>query len=148
MNRLQGKVAIITGGALGIGAACATRMAQEGARVAILDVHETTGEALAMQLRDGGFEARFWRCDVSREAEVSATVTATVGHFGRLDILVNNAGIAGANKPTHEPSAPAGKATRNTGRLVAACTSETMMGDMVNDVINHPLPTFCIQVPV
>ena len=102
MNRLQAKVAIITGGALGIGAACATRMAQEGARVAILEVHETTGEALAMQLRDSGFEARFWRCDVSREAEVSATVAAAVAHFGRLDILVNNAGIAGANKPTHE----------------------------------------------
>jgi NAD(P)-dependent dehydrogenase (short-subunit alcohol dehydrogenase family) len=102
MNRLKDKIAVVTGGALGIGAACATRMAQEGAGVAILDLDEATGEGLAMQLRDSGFEARFWRCDVSRETEVASAVEAAVAHFGRLDILVNNAGIAGPNKPTHE----------------------------------------------
>jgi NAD(P)-dependent dehydrogenase (short-subunit alcohol dehydrogenase family) len=104
VNRLKDKVAIITGGSLGIGAACATRMAQEGASVAILDLQEATGETLAMWLRSSGFQARFWRCDVSREAEVSKAMGAIAAHYGRVDILVNNAGIAGANKPTHELS--------------------------------------------
>jgi NAD(P)-dependent dehydrogenase (short-subunit alcohol dehydrogenase family) len=102
MNRLQNKVAAITGGALGIGAACANRMAEEGASIAILDVHQKEGEALAASLREKGFAAQFWRCDVSREADVTKAINGVVARFGRLDVLVNNAGISGANKPTHE----------------------------------------------
>jgi NAD(P)-dependent dehydrogenase (short-subunit alcohol dehydrogenase family) len=102
MNRLQGKVAIVTGAALGIGAATARRMAGEGASVAVLDLHGAEGEALAAELdRDAG-KARFWHCDVAKERDVARVFTEVERHFGRIDILVNNAGVSGANKPTHE----------------------------------------------
>jgi NAD(P)-dependent dehydrogenase (short-subunit alcohol dehydrogenase family) len=102
MDRLKGKVAIVTGAALGLGRAIAKRMVEEGAHVALLDVHEETGKVLAEELAACGLAAWFWPCDVSRESEVEAITKAVVDHFGRLDILVNNAGVAGANKPTHE----------------------------------------------
>ena len=102
MNRLSGKVAIITGAALGLGRATAQRMAEEGASVAILDVLDPEGAALEMALRGQGHKAHFWHCDVAREAEIAAVFSEVVAHFGRLDILVNNAGVAGADKPTHE----------------------------------------------
>jgi len=99
MGRLEGKVAAITGGALGIGRATAQRMVQEGATVAILDILDEPGEALAREL---GNRARYFHCEVTREADVAAAITSVVEAFGRLDILVNNAGISGASKPTHE----------------------------------------------
>ena len=99
MNRLKDKVAIITGAALGIGAACAQRMSEEGASVAILDLHDAEGEAMARKL---GAKARYWRCDVAKEADVKRVFAEAEAHFGRIDIVVNNAGVAGANKPTHE----------------------------------------------
>ncbi|MEI9965918.1 MAG: glucose 1-dehydrogenase [Caulobacteraceae bacterium] len=102
MNRLKGKVAVITGSALGIGKAAATRMAEEGASVAVLDLHDAEGEAFVAELAGRGQAARYWRCDVSKEAEVARVIGEVAAHFGRIDILVNNAGIAGANKPTHE----------------------------------------------
>ena len=102
MDRLNNKVAIVTGAALGIGRATAIRMAEEGARVAILDVNDQAGEALAGELKARGLGAAYWRCDVSREADVARVFGLVADHFGRLDILVNNAGISGANKPTHE----------------------------------------------
>lgn len=102
MNRLTGKVAIVTGAALGLGRATAVRMAEEGAAVAILDLHDDIGQALAGELQGRGFKARYWRCDVSREAEIKQVFGEVAAAFGRLDILVNNAGVSGANKPTHE----------------------------------------------
>jgi len=102
MERLKGKVAAITGAALGIGRACATRMAEEGASVAVLDVLEAEGAALAAELAARGFPARFWRCNVASEAEVARVLDEVAAHFGRLDVLVNNAGVAGANKPTDQ----------------------------------------------
>lgn len=102
MNRLQDKVAIVTGGALGIGRACAVRMAEEGAAVAVFDVLDEPGEALVAELGDRRFRTRYWHVDVIREDEVRGAVDAAAAHFGRLDILVNNAGISGVNKPTHE----------------------------------------------
>jgi len=102
MNRLKGKVAIITGGSQGIGRACALRMAEEGAAVALFDVLDTVGEALVVELTGRGFSSRYWHVDVSNEANVHAAIDAAVSHFGRLDTLVNNAGISGVNKPTHE----------------------------------------------
>jgi NAD(P)-dependent dehydrogenase (short-subunit alcohol dehydrogenase family) len=102
MNRLNNKVAIVTGAALGLGRAIATRMAEEGAAVALLDLHDELGATLARDLTATGAKARYWRCDVSREADVARVTDEVVAAFGRLDILVNNAGVAGANKPTHE----------------------------------------------
>jgi NAD(P)-dependent dehydrogenase (short-subunit alcohol dehydrogenase family) len=104
MNRLTGKVALVTGGALGIGRAIVTRMAEEGAQVAILDLLDTEGDALEHELRGRGLTVKYWSCDVAKEAQVAAAFGAVAGYFGRLDIVVNNAGISGANKPTHELS--------------------------------------------
>jgi NAD(P)-dependent dehydrogenase (short-subunit alcohol dehydrogenase family) len=104
MNRLTGKVALITGAALGLGKATAIRMAEEGAAVAILDLRDNHGLALAQSLTDRGYPARYWSCDVAQEAQVKRVVDEVAAHFGRLDVVVNNAGIAGANKPTDQTS--------------------------------------------
>jgi NAD(P)-dependent dehydrogenase (short-subunit alcohol dehydrogenase family) len=102
MGRVQGKVALVTGGALGIGRATCLLLAREGASVAVTDVLAAEGEKLVQQISEAGGVARFFRLDVASEENVRAVVHQVVAAFGRLDILVNNAGIAGANKPTHE----------------------------------------------
>jgi NAD(P)-dependent dehydrogenase (short-subunit alcohol dehydrogenase family) len=99
MNRLHGKVAVITGAALGLGRAMAVRMAEEGAAVAVLDVLDREGAELVAQLPGA---ARYWHCDVAREVDVARVIGEVVAYFAKLDVLVNNAGISGANKPTHE----------------------------------------------
>ncbi|MDP3802326.1 SDR family NAD(P)-dependent oxidoreductase [Brevundimonas sp.] len=102
MNRLISRVAVITGGAVGLGRATALRMAGEGAAVAILDVRDAEGTALADEITGQGLSAAYWRCDVASETQVQATLDAVAKRFGKLNILVNNAGVAGVNKPTHE----------------------------------------------
>lgn len=102
MNRLRGKVAIVTGASLGLGHAMALRMAEEGASVAILDVLDAEGEKFAAELKARDLPARYWHCDVTKETEVARVVNEAAAHFGKLNVLVNNAGISGANKPTHE----------------------------------------------
>jgi len=102
MDRVKGKVAIVTGGARGIGRAACRRLAQEGARVAIVDVNEADGRSLAEELTAVGWPAAFWTLDVTREDEVARVFAEVVARFGRLDVLVNNAGITGVSKPTHE----------------------------------------------
>ena len=102
MGRLQDKVAIVTGGARGIGGATVRRFVEEGAKVAIIDVLEADGEALAKELSEGGAEAIFLKVDITKEQEVQAAVDKVVKKWGRLDILVNNAAITGVNKFAHE----------------------------------------------
>ena len=102
MDRVQGKVCIVTGAALGIGRACALRMAEEGAAIAVFDVLDAQGRELVDALQAGGARARYWHVDVASEASVQAAMDEAAAHFGALHVLVNNAGIAGANKPTHE----------------------------------------------
>src|SRR5690348_2714652 len=102
MNRLAGKVAIVTGGSLGLGKAIVERMAEEGCKVAILDVLEDQGKALEVALWARGLNAKYWSCDIAKEDQVASVFDAVVGDFGRLDIVVNNAGVSGASKPTHE----------------------------------------------
>jgi NAD(P)-dependent dehydrogenase (short-subunit alcohol dehydrogenase family) len=92
-QELAGKVAIITGGASGIGRATSELFVAEGAKVVIADVDVAQGEALAAQLGAG---AVFKRTDVSNKAEVQALVDFAIAHFGGLHIMFNNAGISGA----------------------------------------------------
>ncbi|RFP77125.1 SDR family oxidoreductase [Hydrogenophaga borbori] len=82
------RVVIVTGGAQGIGAACARRFAREGARVVIADVARAPGEALASELN-----GRFVACDVGDKAQVDGLVAQVLDEAGRIDVLVNNAGI-------------------------------------------------------
>ncbi len=96
MNRLHGKVALISGAAVGIGCAAASIFAAEGAKVAICDINVDKGkesEALAQAAgREYGGDARFIETDITDEQSVKAAVTACVSHFGKLDTLYNNAG--------------------------------------------------------
>lgn len=102
MNRLEDRVAIVTGGALGIGRATAEVLAREGACVAVVDVLEPEGSDVAAAIRKEGGVAQFWRLDVTEEEDVRNVFAEIHDHFERLDILVNNAGISGTNAPTHE----------------------------------------------
>jgi meso-butanediol dehydrogenase/(S,S)-butanediol dehydrogenase/diacetyl reductase len=92
-ERFAGKVALVTGGASGIGAATARRLHAEGARVAIGDLNEAAGSSLAKELGAEAGGAHFHAVDVAELASVERLVEATAARFGRLDVLVNNAGI-------------------------------------------------------
>ncbi|WP_149539229.1 SDR family NAD(P)-dependent oxidoreductase [Siccirubricoccus phaeus] len=93
MTTLQGKAALVTGAASGIGAATARALARDGADVLLTDIDDTRGEALAAELRGAGAKARYLRQDVTEEPRWIEVVTAAEQEFGRLDILVSNAGI-------------------------------------------------------
>lgn len=95
----SGRVALVTGGASGIGLACARTLASGGARVMLADRHAEPGEAAVAQIRQAGGEALFVPVEVADPASVQAMVDATVTTFGRLDIAVNNAGVGGVRQP-------------------------------------------------
>jgi NAD(P)-dependent dehydrogenase (short-subunit alcohol dehydrogenase family) len=96
--RLAGKVALISGGARGMGAAEAHLFAREGAPVVIGDVLEAEGRAVEAEVKDKGGECLFTPLDVTREADWQRAVALAVERFGRLDVLVNNAGIGSVSR--------------------------------------------------
>ncbi|MBR9977465.1 MAG: glucose 1-dehydrogenase [Bacteroidetes bacterium] len=104
MKRVKGKVAVVTGGALGIGRAACLLLAREGAKVAVTDIADEEGEKVTEEIKELGGFAKYWHVDTSNEDEVSSAFSSIASEFGSIDILVNNAGIAGVNKPTHEIS--------------------------------------------
>mgnify|MGYP000049333199 FL=1 len=95
--RLKGKVAIVTGGAHGMGEAEARLFAKEGAAVVIADVLQKEGEAVAADISAGQGRAMFVRTDVTSETDWAKLIATTIATYGKLDILVNNAGISGSS---------------------------------------------------
>lgn len=90
---LQGRVVVITGGAQGIGEACARRLVHDGAALALWDLADDAGTKLAAELQAGGANVIYRHCNVASAADVNAALAATLQHFGHVDGLVNNAGI-------------------------------------------------------
>jgi NAD(P)-dependent dehydrogenase (short-subunit alcohol dehydrogenase family) len=103
-DRLTGMVAVITGGASGIGEATVRRFVEEGARVVVADIQAELGRSVAAQHGDS---AVFAHCDVTIEADVAAAVDLAVSTWGQLDVMMNNAGIVGAVGPLAETSGEA-----------------------------------------
>lgn len=100
--RLEEKVAIVTGGAHGMGEAEARLFAREGAKVVVADVLEAEGEAVARSICDDGGTARFARVEVTNDEDWDRLVASTLDAFGGLDVLVNNAGISGSRVGDHD----------------------------------------------
>ncbi len=95
-GRIKDKVALITGGAFGMGAETARIFAAEGAKVAIVDILDDEGPKRVQEIESAGGVARFWRLDVTDDAAWAAVTAEVVKAFGRIDILVNNAGVSGS----------------------------------------------------
>src|SRR6476661_4316589 len=98
-GQVAGKVALVTGGASGIGEAVSELLAREGASVAVTDIDDLRGPELVARIKKVGGEAAFWHQDVTSEARWAEVVAEVVKRYGRLDILVSNAGI-GVGAPT------------------------------------------------
>ena len=92
-KRLGGKIAVVTGSAMGLGEAIARGFARQGAKVACIDVQSAPNEALVAAIASGGGDAVSLIGDVARAADTERLAKAVTGHYGRIDILVNNAGV-------------------------------------------------------
>ncbi|MFP4538649.1 MAG: SDR family NAD(P)-dependent oxidoreductase [Dichotomicrobium sp.] len=90
---IDGRVAIISGAARGIGRACASRLAHAGAKIVVADISESLGEEVADGLRGGGHDAKFILCNVAERLDVRNLIAETLNAYGRIDILVNNAAV-------------------------------------------------------
>jgi NAD(P)-dependent dehydrogenase (short-subunit alcohol dehydrogenase family) len=97
---LEGKIAIVTGGARGIGEATVRLFARHGAKVVIADVEDTLGTALADSLAPSS--VTYFHCDVSLEEDMENLIESTVSRYGQLDILFNNAGVLGNQSKAHK----------------------------------------------
>ena len=129
--KLQGKTAIITGAAKGIGAAAARRFAAEGARIVLADKDEANGHEVAKAIVKEGGQAAFCLCDVGNEADVQAALDTAARTYGKLDIVVNNAGWQ-LNKTLLETTAEEFNAVLNTqktgGAIVNVCSTFAVVG--------------------
>jgi len=122
MYDLNGKVAIITGGASGMGRAASILFARHGANVVLADLNAQSGEEVAKLASESGNKALFHRTDVSVEADVAALVARATKAFGRLDIMFNNAGIGGAVGPLE------GISVEDWDRTQAVCLRGVFLG--------------------
>ena len=122
MGRIQGKVAVITGAASGMGRATALRFAKEGASVVLTDLNSQGGETAVAECAAAGARAVFQRTDVTSEADIKAAVDRAVKEFGRLDIMFNNAGIAGAVGPIEKVT------SADFDRTIAVLTRAVFLG--------------------
>lgn len=102
VESLAGRVALVTGGASGLGRSIAALLARRGARVVVADVMRAEGETTAALIREAGHEAVFQQADTTSSTDMEAAVAACLASFGRLDIAVNNAGIEGHVAPVAE----------------------------------------------
>lgn len=102
MDRVKGKVAIVTGGASGIGRATCLLLAKEGASVAVTDITDDAGREAVAEIQKSGGKADFWHMNVTDEKEVEKVFADINNRYKKIDILVNNAGIPGPPKATHE----------------------------------------------
>ena len=102
MNRLENKVALVTGGSLGIGKSACFYLAKEGAKVAVTDILDIEGRGLAYEINAMGYDAEYWHLDITDEENVKDVFEQVYKKFGKIDILINNAGVNGVNKYTHE----------------------------------------------
>lgn len=103
MDDLRGKVAVITGGASGIGRALAERFAAEGMKLVLADIDEVTLRSTEVQLAEGGADVLSVLCDTSLEAEVQALADAALARFGAAHVLCNNAGVIGKGDAWRSP---------------------------------------------
>jgi NAD(P)-dependent dehydrogenase (short-subunit alcohol dehydrogenase family) len=101
MDRVKGKVAIVTGSASGIGEAAAKLLAREGAKVGIVDIDNENGNRVLKEIISAGGEAVFHHMDVTNEKEIERVFSEIYKKFKKLNILVNNAGVAGGGGPSH-----------------------------------------------
>lgn len=127
------QVVLITGAAGGIGSALATRFAAGGSALILGDVDDAAGETLVAELRDGGAQAEFVRCDVGSSDSVRSLVAAAVERHGRLDVAINNAGI------THPPADVADFDVDEFDRILAVNLRGVFLG------MRHQLPVMAAQ---
>ena len=102
MKRLENKCVVLTGGAMGIGKAIAEMAAEEGAKVAVMDIVDEVGKKVVEEINRSGGSAHYWHLDVTDEGAVKGVLEEVYQHWGSIDVLVNNAGIAGVNVPTDQ----------------------------------------------
>ncbi|MNF95894.1 Cyclopentanol dehydrogenase [compost metagenome] len=130
LKKLENNVAIITGGAVGIGAATVRLFADHGAKVVIIDINSVMGCAFQQELEKLGHDVLFIQCDVSSEQQIIAAVQKTLSTYGRIDILFNNAGIALPGL-THETKLDSWRRVMNINLDAAFLLSREVITEMM-----------------